>query len=717
MGQGDGAGAWPRGAVQRSAGFEPTELSEIYGGALALTLATALAFAGVFVLRLGFGDSLAQVGRLFVLAIFPIWATSWAMSAFSRNGLGAACAAGTAFILANLWPILGFPFGTVATVAAAALVLFAIGFGAKHLLGAMREAKMALAVAVLLSALLLVTSTLPSRLILPESLITGLVPSDNYFDTSVAQMVAHYHRFSIGGDGLDFFHYHFLSHVVAAGAAMSSGVDVPHVYLYWGALTLKVQLLWSLTFASTFLFRAEPLGKPSGLLWRLIYFWLVLLLIDNFESESFMLGLAFIIASLPLLLLLPAEGGSLAAILFAAILAIAAVFVAAAAKVSAGYFGAIGLFVLLWHLRKRRLPAVLLALGLVALAASSYMWLVPAGAASPGFILMAVSYFQYLTWQTLASYILPLLVLALYIWRPRPTLREEDGAVQFGVTAMRRAPRSSAGGFGSLRVGWDWLAGTDVISQFLFLALAGCVFVLFTVPIGSNMAYFSLFLYAFALLLLPAALEAGSAIHLANRWFKWALGLAMFASAMSFLIAFLSGFAVDLTQLQRAASGMPAEGSSGLKNNIMASLKATHTPFANLRNTLSDVPLARLDRDLLHDNDIAGGRLAVHIDISANNVWRLLEGKSPYWCMAPQLLVPSTTGIVELRSYAPKAIEAECSPTGLNFYAPADIALRRSASIPDEELCRLGAPLGIHRVYILHSVADLSKNRLIDCGS
>src|ERR1700722_16954994 len=103
MGQGDGAGAWPRGAVHRSAGFELTELSEVYGGALALTLAAALAFAGVFVLRLGFGDNLAQVGRIFVLAIFPIWATSWAMSAFSRSGLGAACAAGTAFILANLW--------------------------------------------------------------------------------------------------------------------------------------------------------------------------------------------------------------------------------------------------------------------------------------------------------------------------------------------------------------------------------------------------------------------------------------------------------------------------------------------------------------------------------------------------------------------------------------------------------------------------------------
>src|SRR5205823_3470870 len=126
------------------------------------------------------------------------------------------------------------------------------------------------------------------RLYLPEAMLMGLSSPDAYYHATLAQMVLHHGVFSIGADGLDRNRYHFLSHFIAAGLSKTSGLSVPLVYAYWGAIGLKLAPLSAFFYASLFFFRPDMGTSRQTLFWTLLFAWLAVVLTGVPESESYM---------------------------------------------------------------------------------------------------------------------------------------------------------------------------------------------------------------------------------------------------------------------------------------------------------------------------------------------------------------------------------------------------------------------------------------------
>jgi hypothetical protein len=681
-------------------GFTARSQVQLGGGALALSAGSFLSFMAIYGLRLGLGDTLAQVGSLWLVTIFPLWASAWVACRFAFSSRARAGAGMAAFLVACILPVAGLWMGPSLIAIIALLTVASIGLGFAVWWTALRTAKAAMLVAALVSALLLIVTTLPGRFVLPEQLLLGFAPTDEYFHTSLAGMVARYHRFTIGGDGLAFFSYHFLSHLIAAGTARAAGTDVPHVYLYWGALSLKVQLLWAFFMGTLFLSRAE--NPPRMLMWRLAYAWLAVMAATAFESESYVAGAAFGVATLPFLLTLdirPAD--STIRLLGLVLLAVLAALVCTAAKITSGFFVCIALALAGWRMRARPVVTGIAAVSLLAIAAFTYLKVLPRGSAAMSVMDLVSSYSQYFTWQSFFSYLLPAVVAGLYLWRPR--LSDQASASGWMIIQEGKLPRGWRGW-------WQWSQMSDPMPQFLLAALAACLLVLVTTPIGSNMSFFSLFLLTTTLLLLSPALEQVCAIPLDAALARPVLGGLIVVCGLSMAAVFPFYMWNDIANLQVEAQRVEHAPAEHLKDSIIQSLKTTHRPWTGLRALLDATPMARL-RTMLAGRDA----MAVHIDAGSTEMWRWLDGKSPYWCMAPQLPVPSLANVVELQSYAPKAIERECSHNGTNYYAPPDINVRRSVPVTDAALCRTGAKWGIRDIYVLKSLTDLSRNRDVIC--
>jgi hypothetical protein len=669
--------------------------TQILQGAAALTLTGAVAFTLLFLARAGLGDNAGAVAKLFALAILPVWLSAAALLQFGRSVTGAACALITGFAAGSLLPVAALVLGPAVTMAALALLAGALLVQGRSLAWAMGLRPFSIALTALPLAVAFLLFTAPTRLFMPEAIATGLALSDNYYDIAIAQMLGHYGAISTGGDGLELHSYHFLSQLIAAGSARAAAISVPAVYLYWAGLSLKLQLVWAV-------FAAGVLLAPGKFLQRLLYAGLVLLLLGGLESESFMQGAALYAATLPLLLALATETESPPPA-WGIVLAVVAVLLCAFAKISAGFFGGVALLAVLWRLRKQRGHAVLLVAGLLLIAPPVYFLVLPKDISFAGAPLVTRLYDYYQNYFVLAtglSYLLPILVIALLELRPHMLVA--DGGMTIRWT--RVVPRNA----------WS---DAGPATRITVLTLAACILVLTTQWIGSNIAYFSAYLYLLALLLLPVALRQGDLTPppaLATGAIALVLGWMLTVST----VPFVAGLTPFLSSLYRAASGQGASYAGHVATELRQSRHETGAPFGTLRRRIEAMPWERLMAVLEQSARAQDGRLAVQIAPDADDAWRRLREGTTWWCMAPHMMIPAEIGLAEIRSMAPKTIEQACAPPGILWYGfGADQDRHRAADLSDAALCALARPMRVRVVYVLHSYQDLSRNRQVSCGA
>jgi hypothetical protein len=327
---------------------------------------------------------------------------------------------------------------------------------------------------------------------------------------------------------------------------------------------------------------------------------------------------------------------------------------------------------------------------------------------SAGLRIALASYAQYITWTTFLSFALPVLVLAIEVLRPRLLLVRSRAGEEFDANFSLHAnvPKLIS------RAGLQSLAGLSAAGQLLAVAFAACLVILVAVPIGSNVAYFSVVVLMLSLVALPSTLArvpiAGLDRSVVNPLLLTAACVLFAACAYQFAIAGDK----SLSGLLRAAWPQRA-GSSGAR--IAESWRATRTPFALLQQRIDDLPWATLMRDLQAKQALPGG-LVVNIPPGAEGVWHRLSGGAAYWCRAAHLMIPAQTGIVEIRSIEPKELEGECLPPEILLYGfGKDQDLHRTDDLTAAQLCAAASLSQARWVYVVSSVAQLPENKLIDC--
>ena len=705
-------------------------LSEmLYAGAIASTAGASLAFLAQLALRLGLGDTLPQVGVIFILSVLPFWLTAGAVSAFGSRPSAAAISISGGIIGAVLLPLLVWAANGLFFLSVVALLLLAsLWVGRGPLSRALLRCKSSIIFVAIVSATLSIVFTQPLRLYLPEALTLGLAPTDNYWHAAISQMIRHYGAVSIGADGLETQKFHFLTHALIAAFSKASSAGVPVVYGYWSSLTIKLLLIWSTYCATLLLFPVEREKGLASLAWRFVFAWLAAVLVRGFEVETFVLGDALFFAYLPtLLLLIRARPGD--KIFGLAFTCCTAIFICALAKLTLAYYEAIGLILVIWHFRTRPVYVFLFGATIIGLLFFAHYLIIP-----PELYLthttasiFLTSYLMYFARGTLIHYALPAFLLAVCLWQPRGVLRIANRGVALDLRANLPPPNYNhlpyqwmkrVGGL-SRTLSYFFSLGSD--AQYLFLALLGCVFVLVAIPIGDNVWDFSAGLYSLSLLLLPSVLGKELNIRLLDGPVKFILA---FSLASALLIA-SPGFLFDgagsllhtIVTLHGVASGNVDGKNSGTKDAILASWRETRTPFATLRKLVDKSPTARLVESIKRQVQATSGGLVVHIPPDANEVWHHLEFGSPTkWCMVGHLVIPAEVGIAEIRSIAPDSIERECRPPGMTWYGFGSFQdLHRSQPFSHEQICMLAKSINADKVYLLKSYDDLSKNSIEDC--
>jgi hypothetical protein len=256
--------------------------------------------------------------------------------------------------------------------------------------------------------------------------------------------------------------------------------------------------------------------------------------------------------------------------------------------------------------------------------------------------------------------------------------------------------------------------------QLLALFLAACVLVLIAVPIGGNMVYFSVVLLLVGSAVFPATAWRSSSIEVSNYPFSAWLLVAVFIAGLACAEQFATTGVRTVSALYRTAwAGDTEAGHQGgtAGREIAESLRTTGTAFGLLRRQIDTSPWSALVRDL-KERDAAGGGLAVHVLPSADDFWRRLVAGTPYWCLTAQLMIPAETGIIQIRSIAPLAIERECAPKGIAWYGFGKKQdLHRTGDLSVEQLCAAADRVHVKQIYMLASIAQLSENRVINCKS
>ena len=560
----------------------------------------------------------------------------------------------------------------------------------------------------------IITSGAPWRLYVPEAISLGAAQADSYFHVAIAQMIAAFRIPSSGGDGLALQHYHFGSHIVAAGLADAGASRTSLVYAYWGLIVLKVQLLWALLWGSLVL--ARPADIPTRT-FPLLAYATAFLLLGPLESESFMLGMAVFAGAVPLMCGLFARDDHGAwPYRFGLLTILIAAFVCATAKVSVGYFCGAALGWMMWRGRANRLNTLLLLVGLAALGAYTVLLVLPfeQSLAASGFGILIGSYAQYATLVTLLSYALPCVVLWAHFHDLRITAgrRDDDGGIRTSVNLQFSRARNGQGMY-------QRLVSSDGLMQLHALCLASCVLVLLTVPIGSGMAYFSyvlLFLPAFARpTWLLAAYVSAREVRRAVLGIGAVCGVyltVVFATTLAHTISTL----LRSAQEQTVAAFRDVNGGAGLGRRVIEkSLRQTGTLFGHFRGQLEHTAWA----DMLNRIEAArvGGDLQVFAPPSAEEFWtRLGPGRgNPYWCLQPHLMIPAELGIPMIRGIAPLKYEAGCSAiAGLYGFGKYQDA-HRTTDLSDQQLCDIAKARKLDGIYILNAISAPEGNRVLRC--
>jgi hypothetical protein len=687
-----------------------------------VTVAATAAFLFVFCFRAGLKDPPLAVLSILLNCLLPIWLTTMAACVFTAFGTTRRTLLSGALTLALLFPILGLMLGTKTSLIAA-LCLAAIAILCRAHLGSLgwRGAARTLLQGALL-AILLIVSGAAARLLLPEAMTLGLAHTDSYFHMAIAQMIAHHLVPSIGADGLSYERYHFASHAIAAGLSKATGASVALVYTYWGALSLKVQLLWAVFVCGLLLSAGPPKDLGVRIFPRVLYSMLVLIASGAVESESFLLGLSLYLGLFALLCSLIDERNEPRSFHVGFVFALVTAFVCAAAKVSVGFYCAAALAWIAWRHRRSFATLCLAAVALGALAIVTVLFLSPSDltVSREAMVHILLQYGVYfIKWTTLLSYALPIVLIAIALMQPqfsRTGLADRSGSrLSVALEPLRPKLRPWS-------AGWRSLLALDAPLQLLALSLAACLLVLITIPIGTNMGYFSLVLLVTAGAVLPATLSQVSAIEISNPPVSAWLLAVVFATGL----ACAQGFAMDgsfaLTAVFKSAWAAPADAAAkqptiGIgERQIAASIRSTGTVFGLLQQRIPILPWTALMQDIQDKNSVAGG-LVVHVLPTADGVWRRLVGDPGWWCMAGHLMIPAETGIVEIRSIEPKAIEDECASGAAWYGFGKDQDLHRTGDLSIGQLCQAAAQVPARRIYMLSSVTSPSANEVVDCAS
>ena len=585
----------------------------------------------------------------------------------------------------------------------------------KNCKGVLRVSPVKILLSSILFGILLVASGAPSRIFLPEQMTLGIASSDSLFHAALAQMLLKYHVASTGADGLVFQNYYFLSHGVAAGISKLTGAGVPLVYVYWGGVSLKLHLIWALFLGSWLLENKSAGPSPLRMLPRFGFAWLGAIATHVLESESFVFALAIFVMLIPVLSrLLRSDDLEAPLRRTAVIVALAGAFLCASAKVSVGFFVAVALGAALWPLRRSRLLLMALVLGLGVLALVTIRYLSPTDTLllSGGWRILFLSYLPYFDWVALVSFGIPVCMLLLTTWKPDFIRRNSVGA--FDLTVRVRSLGKKSRGSIVERVAYWLFVDIPGEMQLLALMLVSCVVVFFTVPIGSNVAYFSLVLLISVFVIIPALLRSLYGRGFETVAIRKGLTAAVAIVALFSISSFIWDAKNSVLQLYRSAS--PGIQAQDARNLLYNSLRQSHSIAGGLRAELAGLPWGRLTADIREKAAIAEGRLAVHTRASVEPFWRRLAGGTAWWCIAPHLMIPAELGVPEIRNIAPKALEAECVPEGIVFYGfGKQQDAHRTGALPNADLCRTARTFDFKAIYLVESIAQLDRNSVVSC--
>ncbi len=561
-------------------------------------------------------------------------------------------------------------------------------------------------------AIVVVAAGAPWRLFIPEAITLGIAQADTLFHVAIAQIAAQFSIPSTGGDGLTLQHYHFGSHLAAAGLSAASDSSAALIYVYWGAVLLKVQALWAFWLAATMM------GKQRTLLLPSIAYATLFLLLCPLESESFMLAIAVFVGAVPLICTMISRDdqktnafrSGLPTVLLAAI-------ACAAAKVSVGYFVGASLALMAWRRRGNLADVMLLAVGAVILGLITVSFVLPfeQSLAETGLRVLLASYAQYATMTALMSYLLP----AFVVWAcvaglgvKATRVGGDDGEqTQLHIHYISDTAHSS----------WfQRLMRADGLVQLHALCLAACLLVLVTVPIGAGMFYFSYVLLILPALISPTWLSAACAPGSGGRRIlivTATLCCVYLSGGFAFTLVNTIGSITHGAQQLTAPEYRNAHDGDGLSKLVIAdSLRQSGTPFGTLRLQVQNTQWAELLRSL---RQASAGSMQVFVPPAVEDFWTRLKvgGTNPYWCMQPHLMIPSQTGIPMIFGIAPLKYETGCSPFAGLYGFGKHQDMHRTRELSDEQLCEIARNRSVDAVYVLDSVEPPERNRILRCGA
>ena len=687
--------------------------------AVALSAAAAVAIAGVSVYRSGFADSRnVQLGTLLVVlaAIWlPMAALAWRTTDTRRAlALGIATAVG-------VWlPAAGMVAGAWTLLLCGALLLAAL-VACRHLwagMGGARAVASALALG-LVSGVALVLAGSAGRYQIPEAVRLGLAHSDQYFHLAIAQMISHFGVPSIGGDGLLLQRYHFGSHLVAAGLSRATHSELALVYVYWGGLALKLQLLWALVCATAWFSRRMPggLAVSAVALHVLVYGFIGSAFL---ESESFLVALAVFLGSAPLIAGLLAGGGASGRVDRASLAwLVALTFLCAVAKISVGFYVAVVLAWVGWRHALSVLQRLGIVLALLLLLGTTWRFLRPdeLSLLDAGLNPLYYSYLQYMNLSTLLTFAVPVIVLAWTVL----DIRWSSGPGTGGTVDLRLGYRPA----GHVATAIHRFLAADGLDQLLGLCLVASLGVLFTVPVGSNVAYFTGVLFFLCACRVPAWFAQAAAA--APAWCRrhWIVcGLAVLITLTSVLSGFLKDFARQTAALIRTEARQsaywdqrdpPQRATPLVIDTMRQSWRSGHTLFGDVQARLDHTPWSEVLGGIAQAR-AQGAALAVHVPPSNAAFWQRLKGGSPYWCLSAHLTIPADLGVPMLRGIGTRELEKECMPGGQIWYGfGKQQEAHRAVPLDDAKLCTLAQQAGFHRVYVLEDIWIPANNRVLAC--
>jgi len=684
----------------------PELFRQLFNLATLLTLTTVWMLLAMGMLRSGLGDATETSLAIFVFVLLSIWLPVYAISTARAHWLEASSLALT---FGMLFPILGLLIGKATVWVAMAVLGAVVAHLAKH---RPRNEQPVFWPAVFGSALLagvLLSLGSAGRFFLPEEMIMGSAHSDSYFHTALAAMIAKFHTPSIGADGLELTRYHFGSHFVAGGLAESTETRVSEIYTYWGAIALRIQVVWSLLWCNLHLLSKRNTPAPIRTR-KLLLIAFVGFAASFFNSESFLLAIAIFLGTIPLIAnYLSNEGRPSPKVQFCIILMMA--FICAAAKVSVGYFVAMLLIYAACRDYRNTPQMIVTLVGMCALAICTLSLFHPRDISliDAGFGILLASYLQYATPTTLVSFTLPVALLLLQfvkIERGVKLIDAKEAHLDVHVSYRRGSSLSEF-----LRV----LSSLKGEWQILFVSLVACILVVLTIPIGSNAAYFSGVLLFMSFAMTPRWVFQLCAAVADTRLFKLS-GLVLFTMLGVHLVMFGLQFKAKAEQVVACGTCAPASNAPPPRQQLLNSLREHRAVWATTQARMSTSAWSSLIRDI---ERFTAGRTdtTVFVPPEHRTFWKRLQPNNPYWCISAQLMIPAQTGVPMLRGIGPAEYEPQCMPVGLIWYGfGREQNQHRTGDFNDKQLCELAASKNFNRVYVLNSIEDLSQNRKLSCS-